>query len=88
MHEPEAFVREGAEHGDPEFIIAEWYGALRLVVYAPGVTHHATRRGTARRIVFRSRSDRRVYFGLVRDQGIRDSLIRPTVQVIDAKRVS
>jgi len=35
---------------------------------APGVAHHITQRGTARQIVFRTRADRRVYLGLLRDQ--------------------
>jgi len=35
---------------------------------APGLAHHITQRGTARQIVFRARSDRRVYLGLLREQ--------------------
>jgi len=35
---------------------------------APGVPHHITQRGTARQTVFRTRADRRVYLGLLREQ--------------------
>jgi len=35
---------------------------------APGVAHHITQRGVARQVVFRTRLDRRVYLGLLRDQ--------------------
>ena len=35
---------------------------------APGVAHHITQRGTARQLVFRSNSDRRVYLQLLREQ--------------------
>jgi putative transposase len=35
---------------------------------APSVAHHITQRGTAQQIVFRTRADRRVYLGLLREQ--------------------
>jgi putative transposase len=35
---------------------------------APTFAHHITQRGTARQVVFRTRSDRRVYLGLLREQ--------------------
>lgn len=35
---------------------------------APGVAHHITQRGTAHQTVFRTRSDHRVYLGLLREQ--------------------
>src|SRR5450755_2549049 len=35
---------------------------------APGVAHHITQRGVDRQLVFRTRMDRLVYLGLLRDQ--------------------
>ena len=35
---------------------------------APGLAHHITQRGTARQVVFRTRTDRQVYLGLLREQ--------------------
>ena len=36
---------------------------------APGVAHHITQRGIGRQVVFRTRQDRGVYLGLLREQG-------------------
>ena len=35
---------------------------------APGLAHHITQRGTGRQVVFRTRLDRQVYLGLLREQ--------------------
>ncbi len=35
---------------------------------APGLAHHITQRGTGRQVVFRTRPDRLVYLGLLREQ--------------------
>jgi putative transposase len=41
---------------------------------APGVAHHITQRGTARQVVFRTRSDRRVYLEMLRAQARHEGL--------------
>jgi putative transposase len=40
----------------------------------PGVAHHITQRGIDRQLVFRTRMDRLVYLGLLRDQARRADL--------------